>query len=51
MSICPKNKSSKARRDKRRANWKMKRTESGEMQQMWRTYDATQSLQSLRKLQ
>ena len=23
MSICPKNKSSKARRDKRRANWKM----------------------------
>ena len=24
MSICPKNKSSKGRRDKRRANWKMK---------------------------
>jgi large subunit ribosomal protein L32 len=24
MSICPKNKSSKARRDSRRANWKMK---------------------------
>ncbi len=24
MSICPKNKSSAARRDKRRANWKMK---------------------------
>ena len=23
MSICPKNKTSKARRDKRRANWKM----------------------------
>ena len=23
MSICPKNKSSKARRDKRRASWKM----------------------------
>ncbi len=23
MSICPKNRSSKARRDKRRANWKM----------------------------
>jgi large subunit ribosomal protein L32 len=23
MSICPKNKMSKARRDKRRANWKM----------------------------
>ena len=43
MSICPKNKSSKARRDKRRANWKM--------QQMWRTDDAAQSMQSLRKLQ
>ena len=27
------------------------RTESGEMQQMWRTYDATQSLQSLWILQ
>lgn len=26
MSICPKNKSSKARRDKRRANWKMSPT-------------------------
>ena len=26
MSICPKNKSSKARRDKRRANWKMAST-------------------------
>ena len=24
MSICPKNKSSKGRRDKRRANWKMR---------------------------
>lgn len=24
MPICPKNKTSKARRDKRRANWKMK---------------------------
>ena len=24
MSICPKNKSSKGRRDQRRANWKMK---------------------------
>ncbi|MBR4169385.1 MAG: 50S ribosomal protein L32, partial [Lachnospiraceae bacterium] len=23
MSICPKNKSSKGRRDRRRANWKM----------------------------
>ena len=26
MSICPKNKSSKARRDKRRANWKMSKS-------------------------
>ena len=26
MSICPKNKTSKARRDKRRANWKMSAT-------------------------
>ena len=40
MSICPKNKSSKGRRDKRRANWKM-----------WRAYDATQSLQELRIIQ
>ena len=24
MSICPKNKTSRGRRDKRRANWKMK---------------------------
>ena len=37
MSICPKNKSSKARRDKRRANWKMnapnqvKRSKCGEL--------------------
>ena len=37
MSICPKNKSSKARRDSRRANWKMsgptlvKRSKCGEL--------------------
>ena len=33
MSICPKNKSSKARRDKRRANWKMAAPKPGKMQQ------------------
>ena len=43
MSICPKNKSSKARRDKRRANWKMA--------QMWCADDASQSMQSLWFLQ
>ena len=45
MSICPKNKSSKARRDKRRANWKMSAMNllNGKM---WSTYDATQSLQA-----
>lgn len=51
MSICPKNKSSKARRDKRRANWKMSAPNLVKMQQMWRTDDAAQSMQSLRKLQ
>ena len=40
MSICPKNKSSKARRDKRRANWKMSAPEPCKVQQMWRAYDA-----------
>ena len=50
MSICPKNKSSKARRDKRRANWKMSAPNLGKMQQMRRTDDASQSLQGLRKL-
>ena len=44
MSICPKNKSSKARRDKRRANWKMERSESGEVPEVRRTYDASQSM-------
>ena len=48
MSICPKNKSSKGRRDKRRANWKMSAPTLSKMQQMWRAYDATQSLQELR---
>ena len=44
MSICPKNKQEKSKLEN-------ERTESGEMQQMWRTYDATQSLQSLWILQ
>ncbi len=48
MSICPKNKSSKAKkRQEKSPNWKMSAPKSGEMQQMWRTYDATQSLQKL----
>ena len=51
MSICPKNKSSKARRDKRRANWKMSVPNPCKMQQMWCSYDAAQSLQSLWFLQ
>ena len=37
MSICPKNKSSKARRDKRRANWKMSAPNLSKMQQVRRT--------------
>ena len=53
MSICPKNKSSKARRDSRRANWKMccslqtwsKCSKCGALS------DASQSLQGLRSLQ
>ena len=51
MSICPKNKSSKARRDKRRANWKMSAPNFGKMQQVRRINDATQSLPCMRKLQ
>ena len=51
MSICPKNKSSKARRDKRRANWKMSAPNLVKLQQMWCSYDAAQSLQSLWFLQ
>ena len=51
MSICPKNKSSKARRDKRRANWKMSAPNLVKMQQMWCSYDASQSMQSLWFLQ
>ena len=50
MSICPKNKSSKGRRDKRRANWKMSAPNLGKMQQMWCSDDAAQSLQGLWKL-
>ncbi len=43
MSICPKNKSSRARRDKRRANWKM----SVPNLVKWRINDASQSMQGL----
>ena len=49
MSICPKNKSSKARRDEK-SKLENERSEPCKMQQMRRTYDATQSLQGLRKL-
>ena len=51
MSICPKNKSSKARRDSRRANWKMSVRFIIQMQQMWCFSNASQSLQGLRSLQ
>ena len=46
MSICPKNKSSKARRDKLEddSSW------LGKVQQVWSAYDATQSMQGLRFL-
>ena len=47
MSICPKNKSSKARRDKRRANWKMSAPNLVKCSKMWRINDAAQSPQSL----
>lgn len=40
MSICPKNKTSNARRDKRRANWKMGSCQPGKVQQVWCSYDA-----------
>ncbi len=40
MSICPKNKSSKARRDKRRANWKMG-SKSCKVLKVWRFNDAS----------
>ena len=44
MSICPKNKSSKGRRNRRRANWKMTAPTLVKMQQMWCSYDASQSM-------
>ena len=49
MSICPKNKSSKARRDKRKLE--NERSQFGKMQQVRRINDATQSLPCMRKLQ
>ena len=51
MSICPKNKSSKGKRDKRRANWINDCSNIGKVQQMRRINDASQSLQKLRFLQ
>ena len=50
MSICPKNKSSKARRDKKKSKLENELYESGKMQQMWCVNDASQSLQILWKL-
>ena len=47
MSICPKNKTSKARRDKRRANWKMSAPNLVKCSKCGRAYDATQSLQGM----
>lgn len=44
MSICPKNKSSKARRDKRRANWKMSAPNLVKCSKCRRPDDASQSL-------
>ena len=41
MSICPKNKSSKARRDKRRAKLEDECSKPGKMQQMRRINDAS----------
>ena len=47
MSICPKNKSSKARRDKKKSKLENERTKPGKMQQVWRINDASQSMQGL----
>ena len=51
MSICPKNKSSKARRDKRRANWKMSAPNLVKCSKCGELNDASQSMQGLRLLQ
>ena len=48
MSICPKNKHSKARRDSHRASWKMGEMNLVKVQQVRRFDDASQSLQGLR---
>ena len=48
MSICPKNKSSKARRDKRRANWKMSAPNLVKCSKCGELNDASQSMQGLR---
>ena len=44
MSICPKNKSSKARRDKRRANWKMSAPNLVKCSKCGALNDASQSM-------
>ena len=51
MSICPKNKSSKARRDKRRANWKMSAPNLVKCSKCGELMMPQQSMQSLRILQ
>ena len=51
MSICPKNKSSKARRDSRRANWKMSAPNLVKCSKCGALMMPSQSMQGLRKLQ
>ena len=50
MSICPKNKSSKGRRDKRRANWKMSAPTLVKCSKCGELIDATPCMQELRIL-
>ena len=51
MSICPKNKSSKARRDSQQSELENERYELSKVQQVRSSYDAPQSVQGLRFLQ
>ena len=57
MSICPKNKSSKGRRDKRRANWKMsaptlvKCSKCGELMMPHRFYKKSESYTKKKNIQ
>ena len=50
MSICPKNKTSKARRDKRRANWKMTAPNLVKCSKCGELMMSAQSLQELAEL-